>query len=154
MADLILNEALGRSLVEIQAVEDNSPAAATIDIRAWVISAADESLRDAADRQVTTFEAITNVTEATPYTIQLMDETDITILVDDTNNRADVTFVDQTFTSVAAQTAWTDITLSYDADGTPSGTDLIFDVFDFSVTPNGGDITVDFPAVSHRYVQA
>lgn len=154
MADLILNEALGRSLVEIQNVENNSPAAATIDIRAWVISAADDTLRDAADRQVTTFEAITNVAEATPYTIQQMDETDITILVDDTNNRTDVTFVDQTFTSVAAQTAWTDITLSYNADGVTSGTDLIFDVFDFSVTPNGGDITVDFPAVSHRYVQA
>ena len=154
MADLILNEALGRSLVEIQNVENNSPVAATIDIRAWVISAADDALRDAADRQVTTFEAIANVAEATPYTIQQMDETDITILVDDTNNRTDVTFVDQTFTSVAAQTAWTDITLSYNADGVTSGTDLIFDVFDFSATPNGVDITVDFPAVSHRYVQA
>jgi hypothetical protein len=154
MADLILNEALGRSLVEIQNVESNSPAAATIDIRAWVISAADETLRDAADRQVTTFEAIANVAEATPYTPIQMTDADITILVDDGNNRTDVTFVDKTYTSVAAQTAWTDITLSYDVDGSVSGTDLIFDVYDFAVTPNGGDITVDFPAVSHRYSQA
>lgn len=155
MADLILNEALGRSLVEIQNVEDNSPVAAVLRIHAWVITATDDTLRDMTGRSVTNFEAIALVTEATPYTNIPMDETDITILVDDTNNRTDVTFVDQTFTSVAAQTAWTDITLSYDLDGSDTdATTLIFDVFDFSVTPNGGDITVDFPAVSHRYVQA
>lgn len=152
MADLILNEALGRSLVEIQNVDDGG--ADRINVRAWVISAADNDLRDAADRQVTTFDAIVGVAEASPYTIQQMDGTDITILVDDTNDQTDVTFVDQTFTSVAVQTAWTDITLDYNASGTPGVTDLIFDVFDFAVTPNTGDITVDFPAVSHRYKQA
>ena len=155
MADLILNEALGRSLVEIQNVEDNSPVAAVLRIHAWVITAADDTLRDMTGRSVTNFEAIALVTEATPYTNIPMDETDITITVDDTNNRTDVAFVDQTFTSVAAQTAWTDITLSYDAAGTDTDANTeIFDVFDFAVTPNGGDITVDFPAVSHRYVQA
>jgi hypothetical protein len=159
MADLILNEALGRSLVEIQNVEDNSPVAAVLRIHAWVIAAADNALRDAANRTVTTFEAIASVTEATPYTNLTMDETDITITVDDTNDRVDVDYVDQTFTSVAAQTAWTDITVAYDADGSDTdGTTLIYDVYDFVVTPNGGDITIqwnDTPiGVVHRYIQA
>jgi hypothetical protein len=154
MADLIINEMLGRSLPFIQNVEDNSPAAATIQINAWVISAADSLLRDVTDGFIDDFEAIAGVTEATPYTPAVMDETDITILVDDSNDRTDITFVDQTFTAVAAQTAWDDITLSYDFDGSDTDTTTqVMYVQDFVVTPNGGDITVDFPAVTYRVTQ-
>lgn len=154
MGDLILNERLGRSLPLIQNVESNSPAAAVLRIHAWIITASDESLRDVTTGNVDDFEAITNVAEATPYTNGVMDETDITILVDDSNNRTDVTFVDQTFSSVAAQSAWSDITISYDADGsdTDANTEVMY-VQDFIVTPNGGDITVDFPAVTYRVTQ-
>jgi hypothetical protein len=155
MADLILNEMLGRSLPFVQNVEDNSPAAATLQINAWVISAADSLIRDVTDGFIDDFEAIAGVTEATPYTPAVMDETDITILVDDSNDRTDITFADQTFTAVAAQTAWDDITVSYDFDGSDTDTTTqVMYVYDFVVTPNGGDITVDFPAVSYRVVQA
>lgn len=149
MADLIINEMLGRALPFIQNVEDNSPVAAVLRIHAWVISATDDSLRDVTDGFVDNFEAIVNVTEATPYTNASLDETDITITVDDTNNQTDVIYTDQTFTSVAAQTAWTDITMSYDADGSDTDTTTqVMHVYDFAVTPNGGDITVDFPATA------
>jgi hypothetical protein len=155
MADLIINEMLGRSLPFVQNVEDNSPAAAVLRIHAWVITAADSALVDVTDGFVDDFEAITNVAEATPYTNASMDETDITILVDDSNDRTDITFVDQTFTAVAAQTAWSDITISYDADGSDTDTTTqVMYVQDFVVTPNSGDITVDFPAVTYRVLQA
>lgn len=155
MADLIINEMLGRSLPFIQNVENNSPAAAVLRIHAWVITATDATLRDVTDGFVDDFEAIALVTEATPYTNAVMDETDITITVDDTNDQTDVALVDQTFTAVAAQTAWSDITLSYDATGgdVDTTTQVMF-VYDFVVTPNGGDVTVDFPAVSFRVKQA
>lgn len=156
MADLIINEMLGRSLPFIQNVEDNSPAAAVLRIHAWDISATDESLRDVTGGTITNFEAIASVAEAsnTGYANISMDEGDITIVVDDSNNRTDVTFTDQTFTSVSAGTNWTDITLSYDSTGgdTDSNTQVMY-VFDFVVNPNGGDITVDFPAVSYRVNQ-
>lgn len=154
MADLIPNESLGLSRRYIQNVENNSPVAAVLRIHAWVITATDATLRDMTGNSVANFEAIALVTEATPYTNIVMDETDITITVDDTNDRVDVAFADQTFTSVAAQTAWTDITVSYDEAGTDTdASSEVLHVFDFAVTPNGGDITVDFPAVSYRVSQ-
>ena len=154
MADIIPNESLGLSRRYIKNVEDNSPVAAVLRIHAWVIGALDETLRDMTGNSVANFEAIASVTEATPYTNITMDETDITETVDDTNNRVDIAFADQTFTSVAAQTAWTDITISYDADGTDTDANTeVLHVLDFAVTPNGGDITVDFPAVSYRASQ-
>lgn len=151
MPDIIPNESLGLSRRYIQNVEDNSPIAAVLRIHAWVISAADATLRDMTGNGVAAFEAIANVTEATPYTNIPMDETDITVTVDDANDRVDIAFTDQTFTSVVAQTAWTDITVSYDADGTDTDANTeVLHILDFAVTPNGGDITVDFPAVCWR----
>ena len=154
MVDLVINEMLGRSLPFVQNVEDNNPAAATLQINAWINSASDELMRDVLDGFIDDYEAIVGITEATPYTPAVMDETDITILVDDGNNRTDITFVDQVFTSVASQTAWDTITLSYDADGsdTDTTTQVMYSYL-FDVTPNGGDITVDFPAVSYRVLQ-
>jgi len=151
MADLILNEALGRSLTLIQNVEDNSPAAAVLRLHLWVISATDATLRDVTDGNVDDFEAITNVAEASNsgYANQSMDETDIVITVDDANDRVDVVFSDQTFTAVVAGDNPTDMTLSYDADGSDTDTTTkVLVVWDFSVTPNGGDIVADFPATA------
>lgn len=156
MADLIPNESLGLSRRYIQNVENNSPVAAVLRIHAWVIGATDETLRDMTGNSVAAFEAIASVAEATNtnYANIAMDDADITITVDDTNNRVDVAFTDQTFTSIGAGDVWTDITISYDADGTDTDANSeVLHVLDFAVTPNGGDITVDFPAVSYRVSQ-
>lgn len=157
MGDLIINEMLGRSLPLIQNVEDNSPAAAVLRIHAWVISAADNALTDVTDGFIDDFEGITNVAEASNsgYANISMDEGDIVITVDDSNDRTDIALTDQTFSSVVAGDNWTDITISYDADGSDTDTTTqVMYVYDFAVTPNGGDITVDFPAVSYRVTQA
>jgi hypothetical protein len=157
MADLILNEALGFSRQLIQNVEDNSPAAAVLRIHAWDgTGSTDETIRDVTDGNVDDIEAVASVAEVTNggYANIPMDETDITIVVDDTNNRVDITLVDQTFSSILAGDAWTDITLSYDSLGTDVDTGVkVLWWLDFVVTPNGGDITVDFPAVSFRVSQ-
>lgn len=156
MPDIIPNESLGLSRRYIKNVEDNSPVAAVLRIHAWVITATDATLRDMTGNTVSVLEAIALVAEAanSGYANITMDETDITETVDDTNDRVDIAFADQTFTSVVAGDNWTDISISYDADGTDTDANTeVLHILDFAVTPNGGDITVDFPAVSFRVSQ-
>lgn len=145
MADVVFNTALGRVAQWCQNVEDNSPVAATLQVNAWIITATDADVVDVDD--IAALEAVALVAEAATYTPQVMDETDITITVDDTGEKVDIDLVDQTFTAVAAATAWSDITVSYDFDGSDTdATTVLMTMHDFIVTPNGGDITVQWDA--------
>ena len=158
MANLILNEALGRGLPFIQNVEDNTPAGCLLRLHAWVSSAADNAIRDVTDGNVDDVEAIALVAEVTNggYANISMAASQITITVDDGNDQTDVILLDQTFTSIVAGDIWSDLTMAYDDLGTDS--DIVVQVlywWDFIVTPNSGDITVDFPATAViRYKQA
>ena len=74
----------------------------------------------------------------------------VTYSVDDTGNTAKVVIdSDQTWSNVAnddSNGAWDKLLICYDADNT-SGTDadiVPLTYHDFSVTPNGGDITANF----------
>ena len=156
MADIIFNDALGFSRQLIQNVEDNSPAAAVLRIHAWVATATDAVIRDITDANIDDIEATALIAEATNtgYGFTALDETDITITVDDGNDRVDIDIADQTDAAVSAGDNWTDITLSYDADGTDTDTTTKgLWWLDFVVTPNGGDITANFPVPSFRVVQ-
>lgn len=151
MADFVFNTALGAVKQLVDNVEQNSPAAAVLRMHAWVSTAADDDMNNA--DTVSQLEAVTNVAEATNagYANIAMDETDITITVDDTNNRVDIDLTDQVFSSISAGDNWTDITISYDPDGTDTDTGtLLLTLHDFSVTPNGGDITAQ-PGASGFY---
>lgn len=154
MADLVFNISLGRVHQLVKNVEDNNPAAAVLRVHAWVATAADGTLRDA--DTIAALEAVTNVAEAsnTNYANISMDETDITITVDDTNDRVDLDLADQTWSSVAAGDNWTDISIGYDAAGTDTDASTIpLTWHDFSVTPNGGDITAQFAAAGFYRAQ-
>ena len=147
MADFVFNNALGRVHQLAKNVDDNSPVAAVLRIHAWVNTAADGAARDA--DTVSALEAVTNVAEAsnTGYANLSLDDTDITITVDDTNDRVDIDIADQTFTAISAGDNWTDIPHSYDDDGTDTDTATeTLTQQDFVVTPNGGDITVQYAA--------
>lgn len=68
--------------------------------------------------------------------------TSVTVTVDDTNNRVDVDFADLTWTG-ATGNAVSDLLIAYDPD-TGAGTDsslIPLTWHDFSVTPDGSDIT-------------
>ena len=148
MADFVFNDALGRVAQWCQNVEDNDPAASVLRMHAWVNTAADSAARDVAT--ITLLEAVTNVAEASNsgYANILMDPSDIVITVDDSNERVDIVIGDQTFTSVVAGDVWTDITISYDPDGSDTDTTTFpMTQHDFAVTPNGGDITADEPTL-------
>ena len=150
MADLTLNRALGKIHQYAENVDQNSPAASVIRIFALVVTGdQDNAIRDLSTMTMTGLFALANVAEATNtgYANIAVDDTDITITIDDANNRVDIAGGDQTFPSVSAGDNWTDLVYAYDSDGTDTdGNTIPLLLFDFVVTPNGGDITVDEPA--------
>ena len=150
-ADLVFNPALGRVTQLVDNVEQNSPAAAVLRMHAWVSTAADDDVNNQDD--IAAVEAVALVAEATNtgYANISMDETDITITVNDSTNLVDIDLTDQTFSSVSSGDNWTDISIAYDADGTDTDTaTLVLTWHDFVVTPNGGDITAQ-PAATGFY---
>lgn len=156
MPDIIFNHALGESRTLIQNVENNSPAGCLLRIHAWVATATDANIRDIVDANIDDIEATGLITEATNtgYGFTALDATDIVITIDLGADNIDIDISDQTDASVSAGSNWSDITLSYDATGgdvdtTTKGLWWL----DFIVTPNGGDITVNFPAPSFRVTQ-
>jgi hypothetical protein len=147
MADLVFNRSLGEVKRLCDNVEQNTPAAAVLRIHAWVNAAADDLVNNA--DTITELEAVAAVAEATngSYVNLVMDETDITITVNDTTNLVDVDLGDQTFTGIATGDDWDDISISYDFDGSDTDTTtLVLTLHDFVVSPNGGDITAQFAA--------
>lgn len=144
MGNLVFNTALGAVKQLVKNVEDNSPAAAVLRMHAWVITATDADVGN--QDTIAELQALALSAEATNsgYANISLDETDITITVDDTNDWVDLIVGDQTFTSVVAGDNWTDITISYDAAGTDTDANTeLLTLHDFVVTPNGGDITAD-----------
>jgi hypothetical protein len=73
-----------------------------------------------------------------------------TVTVDNTNDRVDVSIPNQTWTAVAAGDTWAKLVVFYDEGGTDA-TRVPLTGHDFSVTPDGSDITAQFdPAGFYR----
>lgn len=145
MADFVYNQAKGKAAEWAARVNANDPTNAVLVIEAINTSATDATLKD-----LDTFaliEADANTAEITNsgYSRKSLDQSGgITVTIDDTNDRTDVDFPDQTWTAVAAGTAITDIVVGYDSDST-GGTDaniVPVSQHDFAVTPDGSDITM------------
>jgi hypothetical protein len=80
----------------------------------------------------------------TNYARKVLTDSDLSAFApDDANDWVDLDFADQTWTSVAAGDAWTDLVICYDSD-TTAGTDaniVPLLQYDFAITPDGSDIT-------------
>lgn len=145
MADFVYNQAKGKAAEWAARVNANDPTNSVLVIEAINTSATDATLKD-----LDTFSAIEadgNTAEITNsgYSRKSLDQSGgITVTIDDANDRTDVDFPDQTWTAVAAGTAITDVVVGYDSDST-GGTDaniVPVSQHDFSVTPDGSDITM------------
>jgi len=147
MADLVFNISKGRVHQLVKNVEDNSPAAAVL--RVFVIDAngeTDDNIRDA-DTMAAVFATSANEVTNSGYTNKSLDETNITIQVDDANNWVDLDIDDVSWSSVGAGDAWTDLIIAYDPDGTDTDSGTIpLTIHDFAVTPDGSDITAQIDA--------
>lgn len=148
MADLVFNIAKGRVHQLAKNVEDGTPATARLIMIPFNSTAADDDIRNA--DTVAAVEAVTNVAEVTAggWSRKVLTSTDITITVDDVNDRVDIDITDQTWTAVAAGNNVTDLLICYDADtGTGTDSDLVpLTWHDFAVTTDGSDITAQINA--------
>lgn len=149
MADIAFNISLGRSAEFYNRVDTNDPAAAALIVIAWNTTATDAVLKDL--DTVAAIEADVNTAEVTNagYARKVLTDADIVAFApDDTNDRVDLDIPDQTWTAVAAGSAWTDLSVNYDSD-TAAGTDaniVPMTLHDFAVTPDGSDIKAQIAA--------
>lgn len=144
MADFVHNIAKGRVAELYNRVDSNDPTNSALII--VIIDAngdTDATMKDRDDLSALLGGTANEVTN-TNYARKTLTDSDISAFApDDTNDRVDLDIADQTWTAIAAGTAWTDFLVCYDSD-TTGGTDsniVPMTNHDFAVTPDGSDIT-------------
>lgn len=152
MADLVFNIAKGRVAELYNRVDLNDPAASALLV---ILLAASGIETDAVLRDKDTFADVVSGTtnESTNTGVARKTLTDADIVAfgpDDTNDRVDLDIPDQTWTGVAndGTGAIGDLTVNFDND-TGAGTDaniVPLTLHDFSVTPDGSDLTAQIAA--------
>lgn len=149
MADFVFNIAKGRVAELYNRVDSDDPANSALVI--VVIDAngdTDATMKDRDDLAALLAGTANEVTN-TNYARKTLTQADLAAFApDDTNDRVDLDIPDQTWSAVAAGTAWTDLLVCYDPD-TTGGTDssiIPLTSHDFAVTPDGSDITAQIAA--------
>lgn len=150
MADFVFNIAKGRVAELYNRVDSNDPAnSALVVVVINAGAATDATLMDY--DTLAAIEADANAAEVTNtgYARKVLTDADLVAFApDDTNNRVDLDFPDQTWTSVQSGSNWTDALVCFDND-TTAGTDasiVPMTCHDFAVTPSGSDITLQVAA--------
>ena len=149
MADQVFNISLGRVAELYNRVDQNDPTNSALVIAAFVAGDTDAAIKDV--DTLAAIEALSSTAEATNtnYARKVLTDSDLTAFApDDANDRVDLDIPDQTWTAVAAGSNWTDLAICYDSD-TTGGTDsniVPMTWHDFSVTPDGSDITAQIAA--------
>lgn len=149
MADFVFNIAKGRAAELYNRVDTNDPAnSALIVIVLDANGDTDATMKDRDDITALIGGTANEVTNG-GYARKTLTDADISAFApDDANDRVDLDIPDQTWTGVAAGTAWTDVVIAYDND-TTGGTDanvVPMTLHDFAVTPDGSDITMQVAA--------
>src|SRR6185369_12145970 len=150
MADFVFNIAKGRVVEYYNRVKSNDPAnSALIIIAIDANGDTDATMKDRDDIAALLGGTANEVTNS-GYARKTLTDSDLAALPapDDTNDRYDIDLPDQTWSAIAAGTAWTDLIVAYDPD-TTGGTDstlIPLTLHDFAVTPDGSDIVAQIAA--------
>jgi hypothetical protein len=148
MANFVFNCSKGRGVEYYNRVKSNDPAnsAFVIVLLATTGIESDATLKDL-DTLTALVAGATNEATNTGYARKTLTDADLAALPspDDTNDRFEVTFPNQTWTAVAndGTGAISKLVVCYDSD-TTAGTDaniVPVSAHDFVVTPNGSDIS-------------
>lgn len=147
MADFVFNVALGRGVEFYNNVDNNlfANSALIVLLLATTGLEADATLKDL-DTVTALVAGTTNESTNTGYARKVLTDTELSAWApDDTNNRVDLDMSDQTWTGVAndGTGAISKFVVAYDSD-TTGGTDaniVPWTCHDFSITPDGSDIT-------------
>lgn len=149
MADFVFNIAKGRIAELYNRVDLNDPANSVLVVVA--IDAAgdtDATMKDRAELGALLGGTANEVTNGGYARKVLTDADVVAFTADNVNDRVDIDIPDQTWTAVAAGTAWTDLVICYDSDST-GGADtaiVVCTLHDFAITPDGSDITAQIAA--------
>ena len=148
MANFVYNIAKGRAAELFKRVDDNDPANSGLTLVAINTTETDANLRDLDTLALVLGNANTAEVTNTNYARIDLSDTDVAFTVDDTNDRVDLDIADQTWSAIAAGTAWTDLLICYNPDITLDVDANIIPMtqHDFSVTPDGSDITAQIDA--------
>lgn len=150
MADFKFNIAGGRIVELYNRVDTNDPANSAFIIVVLATSGleSDAVLRDK-DTLADVLSGTTNEVTNTNYARKVLTDSNLSAFApDDTNNRTDLDFPDQTWTGVAAGDDWSKALVCYDPN-TTSGTDadiIPCTAHDFVHAPSGADITLEVAA--------
>jgi hypothetical protein len=141
VADFVFNIAKGAVAQLCANVDGGSPANSRLIMIPFSSTDTDDAVRDC--DTVAAVEALSATAEITAngWNRKTLAAADVTITIDDTNNRVDIDITDQNWTPTA--TAVTDLLIAYDADNT-SGTDanlIPLTWHDFAITPDGSQVT-------------
>jgi hypothetical protein len=150
MADFVYNIGKGRVAELYNRVDTNDPANSALVVVVLAQSGieTDAVLKDK-DDLAAVVAGTTNEVTNTNYARKVLTDADLAAFApDDTNDRVDLDIPDQTWTAVAAGDNWSDLVVCYDND-TTGGTDaniVPLTQHDFTVTPDGSDITAQIAA--------
>lgn len=151
MADGVFNIAKGRVVELYNRVDSNDPANSALIIVAIKTSGieADGTLQDY-DTLAALLAAANDEATNTGYARKTLTDSDLSAPTpDDTNNRFDIDIPDQTWSAVQTSGgAWSKLLVCYDND-TTGGTDtniVPLTYHDFSLTPDGSDVTAQIDA--------
>lgn len=149
MGNFVFNAAKGKVAELVNRVKSNDPAnSALIVVAIDANGDSDATMLDRDDLAALLGGTANEVTNS-GYARKVLTDADLAAVApDDTNDRMDVDIPDQTWSAIAAGTAWTDLIICYDPD-TTGGTDssiIPLTCHDFAVTPDGSDITAQIAA--------
>lgn len=145
MADFVYNQAKGKFAEWAARVNANDPTNSAFIIMALASAGTDAALKDLDTFAAIEAEGSTSEQSGGTYARKtLTDASSITITIDDSNDRTDVDCPDQTWTALTVSSGViTDLVFGYDSD-TTGGTDanvVPISQHDFSITPDGSDVT-------------
>ena len=142
MADFVYNIAKGRVAEFYNRVQSNDPAAATLTLVVVNTTTPDATLVDLDNLSLILGEALTAEVTNTNYARIDLADTDLSALApDDANDRMDLDFADQTWTTILAGDGWTDLIICYNPSAGADTTLIPLTHHDFIITPDGSDIT-------------
>lgn len=148
MADLVFNIAKGRVIELYNRVDLDDPTGAEFVVMAIDANGeTDDNMRDA-DSFSALLALLANEVTNGSYARKILVAADLAAIApDDTNNWNQIDLPDQTWTTIAAGDAWTDLVMGYDYLGTGVDANIIpLTIHDFAVTPDGSDITAQIDA--------
>lgn len=149
MADGVFNIAKGRVVELYSRVKGNDPAASGFILLLLNANVADGTLADFDDLSTLLADAGNTEINYANYARKVLTDVELAALPapDDANDRRDLDLPDQTWTALGAGAATTKAILCYAPDTAGADSTLIpVCHYDFAVTPDGSDVTLQFNA--------